>query len=72
MLENRKNSINQLGMFDMVKGILMLLIIAGHSITDYFHFWEYTDKSSPLFFMSETASASSLTSSKKIPGAITV
>ena len=50
MLENRKNSINQLGMFDMVKGILMLLIIAGHSITDYFHFWEYTDKSSPLFF----------------------
>ena len=60
MLENRKNSINKLGMFDMVKGILMLLIIAGHSITDYFHFWEYTDKSSPLFFLINAVSSISM------------
>lgn len=38
---DEKRSINRIGMFDLVKGILMVLIILGHSITDYFHYWEY-------------------------------
>ena len=30
-----------LGMFDLTKGLLMLIIILMHSFTDYFHYWEY-------------------------------
>lgn len=36
-----RGSVNTLGMFDFVKGIFLLLIIIGHSTTDYFHYWEY-------------------------------
>lgn len=32
---------NSIGMFDFCKGILMLAIIIGHSVTDYFHYWGY-------------------------------
>lgn len=50
MIENevKRNTVNRLGMFDLVKGILMVIIIAGHSVTDYFHYWEYDIRSDIL------------------------
>lgn len=32
---------NSVGLFNMPKGIMMFLIIAGHSLTTYFHSWEF-------------------------------
>ena len=32
---------NTIGMFDLAKGMLMVLIVLGHSITEYLKFWEF-------------------------------
>lgn len=31
---------NTIGMFDFAKGILMIAIIMGHAVTNYFQYWE--------------------------------
>ena len=40
--EKKSTAINSIGMFDLAKGILMLAIIIGHAVTDFFHYWEYS------------------------------
>lgn len=39
MTEQRK-VVNSIGMFDLSRGVLMVLIVLGHSITKYFQYWE--------------------------------
>lgn len=39
MSEQRK-VVNSIGMFDLSRGLLMILIVLGHSITMYFKYWE--------------------------------
>lgn len=34
-------NVNTIGMFDLSKGLLMILIVLGHSIIEYFKYWEY-------------------------------
>lgn len=39
-METNKNSINSIGAFNLTKGILMLAVVLGHTITLFFHYWE--------------------------------
>ena len=39
MSEQRK-VVNSIGMFDLSRGLLMILIVLGHSITMYVKYWE--------------------------------
>lgn len=39
-MKEMKN-VNTVGMFDIPKGILMLLIVLGHSVVEYVRYWEY-------------------------------
>lgn len=41
IMDKSKSSVNYIGMFDLSKGILMILIILLHAITDYFKYWEF-------------------------------
>lgn len=47
-MEKGIKTVNRIGMFNVYKGVLMFIILLGHSITTYFHYWEYDILSNPL------------------------